>query len=47
MKRIRLCSLLLLALLAIGGCADTRQMTAEEREAIRRSNAAYECSRGP
>ncbi len=47
MKRIRRCSLLLLALLVIVGCANTSQMSAEEREAIRRSNEVYERSRGP
>lgn len=40
-------AILTAALLMVSGCANTRNMTAEELEAIRQSNIRYEHSRGP
>lgn len=42
-----ICAFLTAALLILGGCANTQNMTAEELDAIRQSNERYERSKGP
>jgi hypothetical protein len=40
-------AILMAAVLFLINCASTQNMTAEEREAIRKSNAKYEYMKGP
>ncbi|MCU0560247.1 MAG: hypothetical protein MUD16_08640 [Desulfobacterales bacterium] len=42
-----ICAILATALILLSGCANTRNMTPEELEAIRQSNERYERSKGP
>lgn len=42
-----ICTILIAALLLVSGCANTQNMSAEELDALRKSNERYERSKGP